>query len=282
MTAPFNNNVDAILQLPVGVAIVAADTRLLSWNVQAESISGYTFEQISALGIDRLLHPSDAISSMLHDAHRGVPTLHRRLELHRADGERISISVQCALQSSRDEGAYQAVITFRELMTLQACLRPDDHLLTLGILATSFSHEIRHPLNALFLYIDEMEAAWFEQVPAIRNHMQACVADIKRETTRLDELAQNYLSLAGLDNMQYEPIELATVVEAFVQKLQPLLSAGGMSLRIVLHDRLGEVSLNFNTFLRALLNLARNAIDAMSVGGGADPAWMVRRHGCSP
>jgi PAS domain S-box-containing protein len=83
-----------VLQLPVGIAIFASNATLLSWNAQADNISGYTLEAMRTSTVHQLFILSDAIEQILRKARNGIPTLSECLYIRRADGEHIPVSVQ--------------------------------------------------------------------------------------------------------------------------------------------------------------------------------------------
>jgi two-component system sensor histidine kinase HydH len=92
-------------------------------------------------------------------------------------------------------------------------------------------------------------------------------AEIRTQLTRLDNLVQDYLSLARLASLQREPTEIGTFVDDFLQEVAPQVAQCGITLRREGPISLGPVALHTNTFRRVLLNLVQNALEAMPQGG---------------
>src|SRR5438132_5164826 len=93
--------------------------------------------------------------------------------------------------------------------------RLDEHLIMLGRLASSLSHEIRTPLASLFLLVDALEEdLWY---PRADSHAQMAqsLTDMKTALACMNELVQDYLSLARLADLHREPVDLGTVVDIF-------------------------------------------------------------------
>ncbi len=145
--------------------------------------------------------------------------------------------------------------------------RRAEHLALLGRLAAGISHEIRNPLGVIYLHADildeELQQLPFEHqaplMPALR--------EIKTYLARLNNLVQDYLSLARVSAIQREPTALGALVNEVTQELEGELAARGIALQLDGFSQLAKIPLHTNTFRRALLNLAQNAMDAMPQGG---------------
>jgi len=145
--------------------------------------------------------------------------------------------------------------------------RLDEHLIMLGRLASSLSHEIRTPLASLFLLVDVLEEElWYPRADS-QAHMVQSLTDIRTALIYVNELVEDYLSLARLADLHREPVALGTVVESFALEIQPQLAERGITLHVEGLEGLGQVALHRNAFHRSLVNLVQNAIDAMPLGG---------------
>jgi signal transduction histidine kinase len=159
------------------------------------------------------------------------------------------------------------IVTFRQLEPLRERLRRDKHLAMLGRLASALSHEIRNPLNAIVLHVDVLQEELRHPSPDSPAQFATSLADIKMELNRLNDLVQDYLSLARLSALQREAVALGVAVEDFAAEMQEMVESQGITLHLQGSESLGEVMLHQNTFRRVLLNLLQNAVEAMPQGG---------------
>ena len=145
--------------------------------------------------------------------------------------------------------------------------RPDEHLARLGRLASTLSHEIRNPLGALFVLVDVIEEELQQPTPNHSAQVAQILAGMKTMLSRIDDLVQDYLSLARLAELRLEPMSLGAVVETSTQEMRKQCADRGITLRFEGLPSLGQVHLHQNAFRRVLINLMQNAIDAMPQGG---------------
>jgi two-component system, NtrC family, sensor histidine kinase HydH len=143
----------------------------------------------------------------------------------------------------------------------------DEHLAMLGRLASTLSHEIRNPLGALFLLIDVLADAL--QQPEADHSAQGAriLAEMRTKLSCMNDLVQDYLSLARLAELRGEPVELGAIVKTYAQDMHERCADRGITLRLDGLSSLGWVILHKNAFCRVLTNLTQNAIDAMPHGG---------------
>jgi signal transduction histidine kinase len=130
-------------------------------------------------------------------------------------------------------------------------------------LAESLSHEIRNPMNAIFLHADIVEEEVRQLTPGDSTQVMQSLATIKGEVTRLHALIQDYLFLARLSDLHPAPADLRALVEDLVHELQAQYVVRGVTLVLCELDDLGEVALHQSLFRRALHNILQHLIEAM-------------------
>ena len=169
-----------------------------------------------------------------------------------------------ALESAR---AYRE--TREALLRLQEAqdgMMRAERLAAVGTLASSLAHEVRNPLNSITLTLVLLTRGLARQErsdPALGS----MVENVRREVERLDALVGDFLSLATLDRLQPEQADPRRVVHEALALLRPLAAAQGIDVRETGPADAPIVSLDRRKVTQVLLNLARNAIDAMPQGG---------------
>jgi two-component system sensor histidine kinase HydH len=258
-----------LAQLTEGVALLTMAGAVVSWNPSAAHLTGYSLNEINDTGFWQLFEPPDAMVALVQQAHQGGP-VDGRLALVRADGQRLPLGVRCFPLRHIGPTAGRIVVVLRDLSEMEALhhqLLQSERLGMLGRLAGAVSHEIRNPLTAIFLQTDILEDEIHASSGGNRNQILRSLSVIKEEVTRLHELAQQYLSLARLSNLQREPTDFSVYLLAFCEEMQGDLEVRGIALQHGSLDGLGHVALHHNSFRRVLINLFNNAVEAMPQGG---------------
>lgn len=144
---------------------------------------------------------------------------------------------------------------------------PQEQLRLLGQLASSLSHEIHNPLNAMLLHADVLEEELSQPEGGSRDQLLHSLAVIKTRMTQLYEMVQEYLTLARLSDLPHHPEDLGALLEAFGLEMRERLAAHGITLHLEEITDLGYVALCKPIFWRALSNVVQYAIKAMPHGG---------------
>jgi signal transduction histidine kinase len=138
-----------------------------------------------------------------------------------------------------------------------------ERLATVGRMAAQITHEIRNPLASLGLYVELLG----DELPAEDEEARRLVASIGNEIDRLSEITETYLRFVRLPRPKLEREDLGAIATAVMEFARAELSKAGISLELSVAAGLPEVAADENQIRQALLNLVRNAKEAMPSGG---------------
>jgi two-component system NtrC family sensor kinase len=139
-----------------------------------------------------------------------------------------------------------------------------ERLATVGRMAAQITHEVRNPLASIGLYAELLGDEIAEKGPEPRR----LLSSIASEVDRLTEITENYLRFARFPEAKLEPEDLGAVVESVLEFSRAELAQAGISLDIAVGSGLPDIAGDESQLRQALLNLVRNAREAMSTPGG--------------
>lgn len=140
-----------------------------------------------------------------------------------------------------------------------------ERLATIGKMAAHITHEIRNPLSSIGLNLELLEEE-IARSPEGKESAQLALA-IRAEVDRLSRIAEQYLSVARRPRPQLAPERLEDLVEELGAFVTPELDRGQVSLRVQVDHGGPEILVDEAQLRQALLNLIRNAREAMPRGG---------------
>src|SRR5262249_7029836 len=141
-----------------------------------------------------------------------------------------------------------------------------ERLATIGKMAAHITHEIRNPLSSIGLNIELLEEELNARGRPEKEQAQL-ISAIKSEVERLSRIAEQYLSVARRPAPRLERERAEDLTRELVTFVRPELERAGVSSRVDADDGLPEVNIDEALFRQALLNLIRNAREAMPKGG---------------
>ncbi len=177
----------------------------------------------------------------------------------RARAERLNEELQ--ENQARLERAYQ------ELQAAQERLLRSERLATIGRMSAKVSHEVRNPLSAISLNAELLEDELQALPEDRRGEATSLVAAIRSQVDVLSGVTEDYLRFARLPTPKREMTDLTPVIQDLGEFVRGELQKRGVHLALVIPEQLAPLSLDPGQIRQALLNLIRNAAEAMPNGG---------------
>jgi two-component system, NtrC family, sensor kinase len=144
----------------------------------------------------------------------------------------------------------------------------NERLAAIGKMAAHVTHEIRNPLSSIGLNIEMLEEELAGSgVPA---EAKSLLGAITREVQRLEHLSEEYLRVARLPQPRMEADDLAASVRDIVRFAKPEMERAGCELALDIADTVPPALFDEGQIRQALLNVLRNAREAMPDGGRID------------
>lgn len=147
----------------------------------------------------------------------------------------------------------------------QAAALANERLAAIGKMAAHVTHEIRNPLSAMGLNVEMLEEELSHGDPPAE--VKKLLASIHREVQRLEHLSEEYLRVARLPQPRMESEDVAATVREVVAFAAPELQVSGCTATVSVEPALPTALFDEAQIRQALLNLLRNAREAMPGGG---------------
>ena len=137
----------------------------------------------------------------------------------------------------------------------------------LAQLASSLAHEIKNPLSVIRMNM-ELLAEDFESSDTPQDHRAlGKMQVVQDQCTRLEKLLNDFIKFARLRELELAPGSLNEQIELVLNLFAPQASEQGVEIIRYLDNKLPGIRLESQTLHAALLNLVKNAIEAMPNGG---------------
>jgi PAS domain S-box-containing protein len=268
------------------IVLFNEDRVVRSWNRGAERIFGYTAEEILGHSLD-LLVPEDRlkageISGLMRElrefGHARISEGRRR----RKDGALVWVDASfTAVSDSQGQGLgiwaiYRDISRRKRLEDekLQA-----ERLALIGTMSAKLAHEVRNPLNSLVLGLDlirdnlgDLAEVGGERV----RETQQLLGSIESEMERIQKVVEHYLRFAHLPQLQLKQTDLDEALRWRLDLIRPDLETRRIRLETRLASQGVLVMADEDQLWQAILNLIRNATEAMPQGGTLSLATTAR------
>ncbi len=140
----------------------------------------------------------------------------------------------------------------------------------LATLAGGLAHEIRNPLSTIGMNLELLAEELENDESQRARRMIRRIANLQGECRNLEEILNAFLQFARAGELHLSDGSLNTIVSDYIDFLEPQANSMEVELRPHLDSDLPVVMLDKSLMRQALVNLCRNAIEAMPDGGSID------------
>jgi two-component system, NtrC family, sensor kinase len=151
----------------------------------------------------------------------------------------------------------------RSLKELQQMQLQSERLAAIGRMAAHVTHEVRNPLSSIGLNVELLEEELEDAGAETKDLLRA----IHREIEHLTAITEEYLRVARMPNPQLEPEDLGDIARGTAEFLRKELDAAGVRLELDVERELPLTSVDDAQIRQVLINLLKNAREAMPNGG---------------
>ena len=248
--------------------------RVVLFNPAAERIFGYARDEVIGQKVNMLMAEPYATE---HDGYiaryektgeaRAIGRI-RTVTARRKDGEPFPIELSVTEIAVDQEVHYAAFIRdISEKTKLQNQLVDNERLAAIGSTAAKIGHELANPLNGMSLTIQLLEQRLNRLGDNVGSQLTPTVKRLKDEISRLQKLVGEFATISRKEKYLFRPVSLAQIVDDVVDLQAPHLAQKGIEIQTSLASGLSLMNLDGDKIKQALLNLVKNAGEAMPRGG---------------
>lgn len=275
------NFISAILETAGALVVVYdASGKIVRFNRGCQDTTGYTFEDVKdQKAWDRLVLAEEAaeVRNIFDELRQGASRNEHEHHWLRRDGERRLVAWSNTV--IRDENnAVKFIISTgiditdrrkaeEEARQHQAELVHVSRLSTMGEMATGLAHELNQPLAAIVSYTQ----GCVRRIAAGNNNpreLLEAMQQVTKQAQRAGEIIRRMRNFVSKGEMQRVSVHVNDILREVLGIAKSEIRKQNVHLRAQLAEQLPPVQVDMIQVEQVLLNLVRNAVEAMN---GADP-----------
>lgn len=137
----------------------------------------------------------------------------------------------------------------------------------LASLAGSLAHEIKNPLSIILMNVELLEEDFEETAdPELRRALER-ISTVKSQCERMETILNDFLRFTRLSSLELHAGSLNAQVSQVLDLFEPKAKSLGVEIISHLDVELPSINLDPQTLHAALVNLVKNALEAMPDGG---------------
>lgn len=137
----------------------------------------------------------------------------------------------------------------------------------LAALAGSLAHEIKNPLSVIRMNMELLAEDFADAQTPRERRAVGKIEMVTRQCTRLENLLNDFLRFSKVRRLELRMGNLNEQVERVLDLFAPQAREQGVEIIRYLDADLPSIQLNAETLQAALVNLVKNALEAMPGGG---------------
>jgi PAS domain S-box-containing protein len=244
---------------------------VITWNSGAQRIKGYEAQEIIGKHFSCFYRLEDIKAGKPNASLEAAAAKGKYEEEHlrvRKDGSVFWANVLITALYDSGGGLYgfaKVVRDVTERKETERRLRERERLAILGTTAAVFAHEIGNPLNGLStsLQLVSKRIAGSVHDPLVEETLEIA----RQELQRLTALLNDYRSFARPQRIKLELTDLRQMFEEVLAPAIKHYQDCGINVELAFYEKLPLVPVDREKIKQVILNLCKNAIEAMPDGG---------------
>ena len=260
-----------------GIIVTNMKGDILIFNKGAENILGYKSEEVvGKMHIRNIYQPGvakEVMEKLRSPDFGGVgklssfPIFHRR-----KDGELIEGDLSASFIYDEKGNEIASIGIFkdlrerlgmeRELQKIQQALLQSEKLAAMGRLTSQIAHELNNPIYGIMNTLELLKT----EIPPESKRRRILELALS-ETQRLSEMLRNMLSFSKPEEEKRKPIKMNELVEGILLVMEKQMKEANIKVETSFDDGIPEVMASTNQMRQVMLNIIKNAKEAMPKGG---------------
>lgn len=146
-------------------------------------------------------------------------------------------------------------------------LRRSESLASMTTMAAGIAHEIKNPLAAMQIHLQLMRKAFSKKGSLTQEEVERYLSVLEEEITRLNGIAVDFLFAVRPMDVNLKLASVAPLISELCDFVEPELNEHNIKLEKKIQDFLPKLEIDENYIKQAILNIIKNAENAMEDGG---------------
>lgn len=256
------------------VIAINRQARIVRFNPAAEQIFGYSRTEVLGQKVNMLMadpnaREHDGYIARYERTHEARVFGRVRTEAaRRKNGEVFPVEISLVEVTADPDMRYAAFIRdISEKVRLQEQLLERERLATIGTTAAKLAHEIGNPLNSMSMAAQLLQRRLETQHTMLDDKVFVSMRALHGEIARLSKLVQEFRALSRQQQFSLQPTDVRAVVSEVLTAEQASYATRGIVVEQTLPTDLPLVAADADKLKQVVLNLCKNAVEAMPAGG---------------
>jgi two-component system sensor kinase FixL len=266
-----------------GIVVIDAEGVIVTFNAAAERLFGYRSADVIGKPVETLMaepHRSNHAGYMRRYRETGearIIGIGREVQARRADGTlfpvALSVGEARGLEGIRFVGILRDLSAQRaaelRARSIDARLAHVGRFNLMGEMAAGIAHEINQPLAAIATYAQAAKRILEREQPEMTVLLDVC-RKIDEQARRAGDVLANLRKFIRKQDIEAQELDIDAAIADVANLIEADATAEGIPLEIRHGESLPKVRGGAVQIQQVLLNLTRNAIDAMREGAHKD------------
>jgi two-component system sensor kinase FixL len=265
------------------IVMIDEQERITTFNPAAERLFGYPAESAIGQCVEMLMSEPQRsehhgyVSRYIETGEAHIIGIGRETLGRRADGQTFPILL--SVGEARGPNGRRFVAIIRDLTAQRAAeqgaravelrLSQVGRFNLMGEMAAGIAHEINQPLGAIATYAQAAKRILEREQPGMQTLIDVCTK-IDEQALRAGRVLENLRKFIRKQEIRAEPIDVNKTVVDVLNLIEADAHAEGIRVALRLGMGLPAVHANAVQLQQVVLNLTRNAVDAMRDSTGKD------------